>query len=186
MALNDYSAPGQGPVPLPQPSFGSKPPTFGPQFPESPAEGDVHYMPADAAPAPVIVQPPTSGGLKPSPSLPPAIPPFGYDADTAYMLLGMEYAHRSFFAKTIMERAAESNELHDGLLAVVARSQRLENELAEARGDRAKFEQDVAEWQRMATEINTNLEEQLTATREERDQLRDELGALKLRKRTKE
>jgi hypothetical protein len=185
VALNDHSGP-EGMTPLPQPSFGSKPPTFGAQFPENPEEGDVHYMPADAVPGEATPPPPPqNGGLKIGSALPPAIPPFGYDADTAYMLLGMEYAHRSFFAKTIMERAQESNDMHDGLLAVVQRSQRLENELAEARQDRAKFEQDVAEWQGMATEINRNLEGELAATREERDQLRDELGTLKLRKRTK-
>jgi hypothetical protein len=175
MALNEHSEPGQDPTPLPHLTFGAKPPDVA-------TEGDLHVMPIEATLPP---QPPNNGGLKLGAGLPPAIPSFGYDTDTAYMLLGMEYAHRSFFAKTILERAQESNEIHDALLEVVARSQRLENELAEARQDRAKFEQDVAEWQGMATEINRNLEGELAATREERDQLRDELGTLKLRKRTK-
>lgn len=163
--------------PQAQVTYGAKPPTTA-------NKGDIHVVTDEQAPPPPPPQ--NVGGLKAGSSLPPALPQFGYDADTAFTLLGMEYAHRSFLAKTILERAVEANDLHDALLAVVARSQRLENELAEARSDRAQFEQSVGEWQKLATDINAGLETELAAAREERDQLRDELGALKLRKRTKE
>lgn len=62
--------------------------------------------------------------------LPPAVPPFRPDADTAYMELGKAMAYIKQLTDVIQERAVEANELHDQLLDARTRIEALESRIA--------------------------------------------------------
>jgi len=62
--------------------------------------------------------------------LPPAVPPFQPDVDTAYAELGKAMAYIKQLTKVLQQRAAETNDVHDKLLAAEARIAELESRVA--------------------------------------------------------
>lgn len=62
--------------------------------------------------------------------LPPAIPPFMPDADTAYAELGKAMTYIKQLTTLIQERAQEANEMHDELVAARDRIAALESRVA--------------------------------------------------------
>lgn len=62
--------------------------------------------------------------------LPPAVPAFQSDIDTAHAELGKMIVYIKQLTDVILERAAEANELHDQLLAARARIAELESRTA--------------------------------------------------------
>lgn len=67
-------------------------------------------------------------------SLPPAVPPFQPDVDTAYSELGKSLAYIKQLTNVIQERAREANDIHDKLLAAQDRVVDLEKRVAELEG----------------------------------------------------
>lgn len=64
-------------------------------------------------------------------NLPPAVPPFQPDADSAFSELGKALVYIKQLTKVIQERAQEANELHDKLLAAQDRVSELEERVTE-------------------------------------------------------
>lgn len=62
--------------------------------------------------------------------LPPAIPPFMPDVDTAYAELGKAMAYIKQLTTLIQQRAQEANEMHDELIAARDRIAALESRIA--------------------------------------------------------
>ncbi len=65
------------------------------------------------------------------PELPPAVPPFQPDVDTAYAELGKAMAYIKQLTNVIQQRASETNDLHDAFLAAKDRVAELEARVQE-------------------------------------------------------
>lgn len=66
--------------------------------------------------------------------LPPAVPPFQPDVDTAYAELGKAMAYIKQLSKVLMERAVEANRIDDERLEALRRVEELAAQLEEERG----------------------------------------------------
>lgn len=126
---------------------------------------------------------PEQGGLLRA-VLPPAIPPFVPDLDHAWMLLGQKEQYVLQLQSVMLERAKETNGIHDAVLAMTTRINILTDELTDARKSKGDLDAQIVEWQRIAQAAFESTEKELDVTRKERDDLRDELAVLKLHKET--
>lgn len=111
-----------------------------------------------------------------------AIPSFQPDINQAWVLLGQKVQYEYQLQTEMLRRAEEANGLHDATLAMTRTIVRLQGELAQARTENASFQGDALRAHENAIAVNQRLSAELEATRNERDELRDTLANLKLRK----
>lgn len=119
--------------------------------------------------------------LTPTPQLPSAIPPQDTGIERAWMILGQEYVHRLQLQGVVLERAVESNDLHDAVIALTKRQEELLAELEQHRQDLANANAQTEAMAAAAEERINSLAADLEHAREESAAYVDEISALRAR-----
>lgn len=109
-----------------------------------------------------------------APELPQAIPQQDFSLESAWMAVGREYCYRTQMQGVLLQRAVETNGLHDALLAMAENLTHMQEELESTRTEKATMEEQAAESNKLAAQVVERLEKELEATRNERDALRED------------